>query len=278
MRNAVPQRVSLGGEGEFPDLDTVRSALSLAVRAPSVHNSQPWRWRVGEQSLHLYCDSASQLMHTDPDRRELLVSCGAALHHAVCALAALGWRSDVIRFPNPADSNHLASLTLSPCEPDEVDIALAAAISRRRADRRPFSDWSVPRADIATIGIRTAGMGVHVRRVAATSALDAIVALAVRRHLADDDYARELATWSGRHASNLGVPARNVPHPDPHAAFSGRAFVGGVLESPVTAYHGVIVALGTDADDEVSRLRSGEATSVALLTCTALGLASCPVS
>ena len=32
----------------FPDAETIRSALMLAVRAPSVHNTQPWMWRVGD--------------------------------------------------------------------------------------------------------------------------------------------------------------------------------------------------------------------------------------
>ena len=41
---------------QFPDVDTIRTAMSLAMRAPSVHNSQPWRWKVGDQSLHLYAD------------------------------------------------------------------------------------------------------------------------------------------------------------------------------------------------------------------------------
>ncbi len=40
----------------LPDAETIRSALLLAVRAPSVHNSQPWRWAIGEHSLHLYAD------------------------------------------------------------------------------------------------------------------------------------------------------------------------------------------------------------------------------
>ena len=41
---------------DFPDPKTLRAALTLATRAPSVHNSQPWHWRVGLESLHLYAD------------------------------------------------------------------------------------------------------------------------------------------------------------------------------------------------------------------------------
>jgi nitroreductase len=40
----------------------------------------------------------------------------------------------------------------------------------------------------------------------------------------------------------------------------------------------VVVALGTAGDDDLSRLRAGEATSIVLLTATALGLASCPIT
>ena len=74
----------------FPDHETVYTALSLATRAPSVHNTQPWRWRVGSDSLHLYTERGLNLPSTDPDGRDLILSCGIALHHCVVALAALG--------------------------------------------------------------------------------------------------------------------------------------------------------------------------------------------
>ena len=60
---------------------TVRSALMLAAAAPSVHNSQPWRWVVGPRSVHLYADLSRRLPATDPQGRDMIVSCGAALHH-----------------------------------------------------------------------------------------------------------------------------------------------------------------------------------------------------
>jgi nitroreductase len=267
---------------QFPDADTIRTAMSLAMRAPSVHNSQPWLWKVGDQSLHLYADLTRHLPRTDPDRRDLMVSCGATLHHAVVALAALGWQSKVARLPDSADQKHLASIQVSRREPSDIDVALAAAIPRRRTDRRLFSFWSVPRADIATIGVRTARMGVQLRHVEMSINIKAIVAQAVWAHVHDGEYLRELTTWSGRYAATAGVPARNTPETDPTAPLPGRIFAGAALAQPDNAVaasdHAVLLALGTSTDDDLARLRAGEATSMALLTSTSLGLASCPVT
>src|SRR5690348_6470489 len=126
---------------QFPDAETIRSALLLATRAPSVHNSQPWRWRVGERSLHLYSEPDLQLRHTDPDARDQLISCGAALNHCAVAFAALGWQSKIRRLPNPDDPHHLAAVELHRYPADAVDITMAAAIPRRRTDRRHYSSW-----------------------------------------------------------------------------------------------------------------------------------------
>lgn len=266
----------------FPGMDTVRTAMALANRAPSVHNSQPWTWRVGSHSLHLYAQRSLQLPSTDPDGRDLIVSCGAALHHCVVAFAALGWQAKVHRLPNPAEPDHLASIELHRHAPGEVDIALAAAIPRRRTDRRHFSSWPVSLGDIALIGSRAARMGVTLRRVETTAAFRALLAQAVNRHATDPQYQRELAAWSGRRASATGVPARNTPQSDPAATVPGRVFAATALaqpaQAPPAADGGVVLALGTEGDDDLARLRAGEAASVVLLGATAAGLACCPVT
>jgi nitroreductase len=266
----------------FPDTATIRTALSLATRAPSVHNSQPWLWRVDDRNIHLYADPSRRLPRIDPDGRDLLISCGASLHHATAAFAALGWQCTVSRLPSAAEPNHLASIELRKGEPDEKDIALAAAIPRRRTDRRYFSHWRVPHADVVTIGVRLARMGVLLRHVDMSTGMRAIVAEAVWLHVHDAEYLTELTTWSGRYASIAGVPARSTPEPDAMAAVPSRLFARPVLEQPADvtadADHGLLLALGTGGDGAVDRLRAGEATSAALLTSTVLGLASCPVS
>ncbi len=217
---------------EFPDAETLRTVLSLATRAPSVHNSQPWYWKVGDESLHLYADRSRHLAKTDADERDLMVSCGMALHHAIVALAAVGWRARVHRFPNPADPDHLASFEVSPADPITADIALAAAIPQRRTDRRHFGPWPVSMVDIAKIGARLARTGILMRRVEMSMDIRAIVAQAVWQHTHDDAYLAELAAWSGRHAATSGIPARSIPESDPTASLPGRLFPGGSLAQP----------------------------------------------
>ncbi len=266
----------------FPDTETIRAVMALATRAPSVHNSQPWRWRVGARSLHLYADTTMHLPSIDPDSRDLILSCGGSLHHCVVGLAALGWQAKVHRLPNPAEPNHLAAIEVSRQAATELDVALAAAVPRRRTDRRHYSSWPVPAADIALMGARAARAGVMMRQVESLPKLQRIVAQAVLAHATDPDYLTELAAWSGRYASLAGVPARSTPPSDPTAVIPGRLFAGPVLEQPADVSpiddNAVVLALGTKDDSELSRLRAGEATSLILLSATALGLASCPVT
>ncbi len=265
----------------LPDADTVRTVLTLASRAPSVHNTQPWRWRVDAASLHLYADPGRQLPNTDPDGRDLILSCGAALHHCVVAFAATGWRSKVTRLPNPADPNHVAAIELSPYPADSVDIALAAAIPRRRTDRRHYSSWQVPVSDIALMAARAARNGVTLCKVEDLAKLHKIVTQSVWDHL-NHDYLVELAAWSGRYASVAGVPARSAPVSDPKAKIPVRLFAAPALpmapDSSPADDNAVVLALGTRTDDRLAQLRAGETTSVVLLTATSLGLASCPVT
>jgi nitroreductase len=266
----------------FPDREMIHTVMSLATRAPSVHNSQPWRWQVGRQSLHLYADPDRQLPSTDPDGRDLNISCGASLHHCVIALAAMGWQAKVHRFPNPADAQHLAAVELYRHPANDLDVGLAAAIPRRRTDRRLYSSWPVPAADITLMGARAARAGVMLRQVVSLPKLQHIVALAVWQHATDDDYLTELTEWSGRYASVAGVPARNTPASDPTAPLPARLFAGPALAQPPDVYaeddNAVVLALGTKDDSRLSQLRAGEATSLVLLSATALGLASCPVT
>ena len=91
-----------GSPVEHPDVAEMRNILELARRAPSVHNTQPWRWRIDGRLLELRADRSRQLRVADPLGRNLMISCGCALHHAVVGGGALGWRARVDLFPERA--------------------------------------------------------------------------------------------------------------------------------------------------------------------------------
>src|ERR1700757_3631735 len=250
----------------FPDSKTLHAVLSLAVRAPSIHNSQPWRWRVGAQSLHLYADRDRHLPSTDPDSRDLLLSCGTSLHHCFVALPAMGWQAKLHRFPNPAEPDHVAAVEVCRHPVTELDVTLAAAIPRRRTDRRHYSSWSVPAADISLMGARAARAGVMLRRIESLPKLRHTVAQAVWQHATDHDYLTELTMWSGRYASLAGAPARNAPQSDPTAPMPAGLFAGPALAQPPETEsaddNAAVLALGTKDDSRLSQLRAGEATSL----------------
>lgn len=265
----------------FPDADTLRTVLALATRAPSIYNTQPWRWQVGTASLDIYSQPDLQLPNTDPDGRDLLLSCGAALHHCVVALSAMGWKAKVHRLPDPDDPSHLATIEVEPHTPDHADIALAAAIPRRQTDRRAYSPWPVAGGDIALMAARAARSGVMLRQVDALDRMKRIVRQAVWDHATNRDYLRELTMWSGRFGSAAGVPARNTPPSEHTAPIPGRLFAApGLAPSAASPADdgAAILALGTEKDDRLSQLRAGEAASIVLLTATALGLACCPIT
>jgi hypothetical protein len=87
-------------------------AAEHALRAPSVHNTQPWRWRIRPEAIELHADWNRYLPATDPDRRDLILSCGAALHHVQVACAARGLAVEVDRLPDPQNSGHLATVAI----------------------------------------------------------------------------------------------------------------------------------------------------------------------
>jgi len=67
--------------------------IEVAARAPSLHNTQPWRFKLSEHAIELYADASRQLPE-DPAGREMLISCGAALYGLRLGVRSLGYLPD----------------------------------------------------------------------------------------------------------------------------------------------------------------------------------------
>ncbi len=264
-----------------PGHDILVTAVELALRAPSIHNSQPWLWRIGDDTVQLYADPGRRLPRTDPDMREMIVSCGAALHHLRVAAAALGWATVVHRLPNPAVADHLAAVEFRSSPPTPDMVRLSRAITQRCTDRRRYTSWEVPAAQVEALVTSAGEHGVLVRDVTGDADRVRLVRelrQSAAEHDADADYRAELSQWSGHHAAPDGVPARSaVATTDPAARrFVNPGLAQAVVRDIAEADH--MLVLYTAGDDRISWLRAGEATSAVLLTATAHGLATCPIT
>lgn len=116
----------------------------MACAAPSVHNSQPWGWRVRGETLELHRDAGRLLHLEDIDGRDQVISCGAALHHAEVAARALCWTTEVERLPEGPHSSLLGVVHLTGRGQGATDEAGLDLLRSRRTDRRRFTSWPVP--------------------------------------------------------------------------------------------------------------------------------------
>ena len=67
-----------------PNIEVIKDAVQLACRAPSLHNSQPWRWVSDGGRLELFVDRRRVMPSADRWAREAIISCGAVLDHLAC--------------------------------------------------------------------------------------------------------------------------------------------------------------------------------------------------
>lgn len=268
-----------------PTLDLV----AVACRAPSVHNTQPWRWRVRGTRIELWADRSRQLLAADPSGRSLTISCGAALHHLTVAAAAGGWLADVERMPEPvAAPDLLAVVRLTPGHRSPRALSELRALYLRATDRRRFTSWPVPATTLerlAASGSRPGAVVVPLTDVSARFRVELLVARAVEAQEADPRYAEEQGRWIDRSNAD-GIPAGAVPavayRPRSRRTRFGHGLYPDAPQEVVESSDG-IVCIGTGvawpaADGPLAWLEAGEALSATWLGATMEGLSLVPLS
>ncbi len=259
-------------------------AASAAGYAPSIHNTQPWRWRLTATTLDLRLVPGRILPVTDPDGRLATLSCGAALHHARVALSAQGWHATVIRMPENADRELLARLRVEGRAPvDPPSVLHLRTIPLRHTDRRPVAGTPVDPADVAAItaAVETPDTHLHTLRPDQVLELAAAADHAQRSEAADPAWHDELAYWTGpARPPGAGVPDAAIPDRATRTTVPGRDF-GHHGALAVSAEHdqaAVFVMLYGNTDEPLAWLRAGEALSAGWLTATERGVSVLPHS
>ncbi|XRQ14449.1 Acg family FMN-binding oxidoreductase [Actinomadura welshii] len=265
-----------------------RRAVEDAVWAPSVHNTQPWRFRAGGGRITLRADPDRRLATADPDGREMLISCGAALYTLRVSLRRLGYEPVVHLLPDPDRPHLLADVAMRPGEP-----AGAAAEHEHEQIRRRHSHRGAFRADPVPAGVQAALRHAAEKEGARlVQAVDADVqgALAALTDAAEHlqrrtpAYATEIARWAPAPgtARRDGVQQDSYPRQTPRTAphFPARDFARGqdwgvdAQEDGGAAAAGLVILLVSGRDTPADWLRAGQALQRVLLRATGHGLSA----
>jgi nitroreductase len=263
-------------------------AIEAAVRAPSLHNSQPWRFRRAGDAIEVRLDHARQLPASDPTGWGARLAVGAAVFNLRLALAVQGWEPRVALTPSPTEPDLLA--VVSPGPPyvsSPAEQQLWEAVERRHSNRAPFWPDPVPaqaRARLVTAARAEAAWLELLIGAGPLALLSSVAQTANTVLMSNPAYQAELSAWT-RGGDTDGVPADGVPaeaggpSPEPQDLLPARSY----SERPRPAgldYEQLplVGVLGTVGDTPGDQLTGGQALQRVLLTATVDDLAVSLVS
>ena len=259
------------------DEKLVHFLVDTAVWAPSVHNTQPWWFGTHGSTVTVHADTDRRLDVADPDGREMLISCGAALYTLRLAVCYLGHRPDVRLVSDPERPALLADVGIGPAHSvTEAERTIYRQIRRRRSHRGGFGPGALPSGLLQTLRGQAYNEGVMLRVVAdprARIALAALTEVAEQVQRQNPAYAAEIARWAPAPVSDRqdGVHddayPREPEHTDPDFAARGfaRGHGWGLTGGEQQEATGVVALLLTDEDGRADWLRAGQALQRVLL-------------
>jgi hypothetical protein len=201
--------------GTVPRLtpDEITTILSVAARAPSTHNTQPWQFRPGDNYIELLADPDRMLRAVDPDSRELMISCGAALFGLRLGLRRVGRLPAVEPLPDRAQPWLAARVwSAGHAARTQVEADLIAAVPHRHTHRGSFSPGEVPSRLLNSMVTDAIAEGCELMLINDAKTIDRLhrlVRRAAAQQQADPDIMAELARWVRPLHSQArdGVPA-----------------------------------------------------------------------
>lgn len=255
-----------------------------AVRwAPSIHNSQPWRLRRLPDGLGVAEDLDRALPVIDPDGRDRLVSCGAAVFNARAAMSAAGLQPEVQLLPDPADPTLVATVRAIARRPGPAeDVELAAVVPMRRTHRRVYRSHAVGEEDLLELRrvVTAEGARLSVADPAARRRLAHLLRRAVRTQAADPELRHEVEHWVRRGGQATepvvdGIPARSLgtsPYPVDSLVHGGNPGVAEAGQVEEELARSTVLVISTRDDSRHDWLVAGMALERMLLTATTKGL------
>lgn len=215
-------------ETDFPKHGSLSEKLHFLLRyailAPSGHNTQPWLFKIvgnNNNVIEVYADRSRALPLVDPDDRELIIGCGAALYHLRLAANHFGIADEVqLLQDNNNNPDLLARISLKDDDNKgtikkqaEYDAPLFEAIAKRRSNRSSFENRRLPDDLLTSLKDSASANSAWLDVVDDNdedkkNTLADLISQGDRIQLSDKRFRRELAAWIHRNRSKSqdGMP------------------------------------------------------------------------
>jgi nitroreductase len=211
-------------EADFPRggriEEQLRFLLRYAVLAPSAHNTQPWRFRLGGNRITLFPDFSRALAVSDPTHRELYLSLGCALANLRIAAEHFEFNVAVEEFPG-GEGRPVARLSfVSGGTTSPGNDALFAAILTRHTNRAPCEPRPVPVDLLQRLRGQVSDPDVRLDLVTQPERIRTLADLTAHATLETPgraDFRSELSQWVRNNYTKRpdGIPGFAVGVPDP---------------------------------------------------------------
>ncbi|WP_322516318.1 Tat pathway signal protein [Rhodopseudomonas palustris] len=270
-----PLNVDLSGSAALSEL------VRCATLAASSHNTQPWRFVLGDSALAIVPDFSRRCPVVDPDDHHLFASLGAATENIVQAAPVFGLSATV----RPVDEDGRVRIDLP--RGASAPSVLAAAIVGRQCSRGLYDGRNIAPADLDLLAAAGRGDGVDIVLLTERPAINAVASLIIAgntaqfadptflaelKHWLRFGYADAVATGDGLFSLTSGNPA--LPAPVGRALFDyivSAASENAKCRAQIASSAGLAVFV-SERDDRRHWLSAGRAYQRFALRATALGI------
>ncbi len=261
--------------------EKLRFLLRYAILAPSSHNTQPWRFAVGEDEIRVYADKSRWLKVADADQRELHVSLGCALENLLVAAEHVGYGHRVAYLPEEGEDDLIAAVTFEPDgepapfrPPELFDVITARRTNHHVYDGRPIPQEDLDRLQACCV---EEDVLLHLTDEAAIKRqVDEMIVQADAEQFADPAWREELGYWMGQGV--FGTPWLMSKVAQLAVTYLNMGQGTAKKDSELLMSAPVLAVISTPSDDRASQVRAGQVFERVALMATTLGIRVHPMS
>ncbi len=178
--------------------ETYLRLINYASKAPSSHNTQPWKFKREEDAILVYPDLSRSLSVVDPDNHALFISLGCALENLVIAAGNYGFDASVKYQREHLEDPVRVKLTSQSENTSRQASDLLAQIKPRQVTKGPYEAVTLAWETVQKIKELPVDAGTHLQVILPGKESEKLLPLVIEgsdRQFGNKAFVHELVDW-----------------------------------------------------------------------------------